>query len=111
MRLLYRDSHAPLTIFTATLQHFYETFMTAPTPSGILCVVCQDDARGRSCNDTTPSTVAAGRTIIEHDRAGWMAQDNRTPSWLHPERVFVVQFYADTILDSARMAGRVEHVV
>jgi hypothetical protein len=40
-----------------------------------------------------------------------MTQDNRIPAWLPPERAFVVQFYADTMLDTARMAGRVEHVV
>ena len=40
-----------------------------------------------------------------------MTQDNRTPAWLPPERAFVVQFYADTILDTAGMAGHVEHVV
>jgi hypothetical protein len=32
-------------------------------------------------------------------------------TWLPPERAFVVQFYADTELDTAHMAGRVEHVV
>jgi hypothetical protein len=40
-----------------------------------------------------------------------MTQDNRRLAWLPPERAFVVQFYADTILDTAHMAGRVEHVV
>jgi hypothetical protein len=55
--------------------------------------------------------VVAGSTTIEHEGAGWMTQDNRTPAWLPPERAFVVQFYADTMLDTARMAGRVEHVV
>jgi len=40
-----------------------------------------------------------------------MTQDNRTPSWLPPERAFIVQFYADTMLDTAHMTGRVEHVV
>ena len=40
-----------------------------------------------------------------------MTQDNRTPTWLPPDRAFVVQFYADTMLDAAHMAGRVEHVV
>jgi hypothetical protein len=40
-----------------------------------------------------------------------MTQENRRLAWLPPERAFVVQFYADTILDTAHMAGRVEHVV
>lgn len=40
-----------------------------------------------------------------------MTQDNRRLAWLPPERAFVVQFCADTILDTAHMAGRVEHVV
>ena len=40
-----------------------------------------------------------------------MIQDNRRLAWLPPERAFVVQFYADTELDTAHMAGRVEHVV
>ena len=40
-----------------------------------------------------------------------MTQDNRRPAWLPPERAFVVQFYADTALDTTHMAGRVEHVV
>ena len=40
-----------------------------------------------------------------------MIQDNRRLAWLPPERAFVVQFYADTMLDTAHMAGRVEHVV
>jgi hypothetical protein len=40
-----------------------------------------------------------------------MTQDNRIPARLPPERAFVVQFYADTMLDTAHMAGRVEHVV
>jgi hypothetical protein len=40
-----------------------------------------------------------------------MIQDNRRPAWLPPERAFVVQFYADTMLDTAHMVGRVEHVV
>jgi len=40
-----------------------------------------------------------------------MTQDNRRPAWLPPERAFVVQFYADAMLDTAHMAGRVEHVV
>ena len=40
-----------------------------------------------------------------------MTQDNRAPARLPPERAFVVQFYADAILDTAHMAGRVEHVV
>ena len=40
-----------------------------------------------------------------------MAQDDRQGAWLPPERAFVVQFYADTELDTTHMAGRVEHVV
>ena len=40
-----------------------------------------------------------------------MTQDNRTPTWLPPDRAFVVQFYADTMLDTTCMTGRVEHVV
>ena len=40
-----------------------------------------------------------------------MTQDNRRLAWLPPERAFVVQFYADTMLDTAHMAGRVEPVV
>jgi len=40
-----------------------------------------------------------------------MTQENGRPAWLPPERAFVVQFYADTMLDTAHMAGRVEHVV
>ncbi len=40
-----------------------------------------------------------------------MTQDNRRRAWLPPERAFVVQFYADTMPDTAHMAGRVEHVV
>ena len=40
-----------------------------------------------------------------------MTQDNRRLAWLPPERAFVVQFYADTGLDTTHMAGRVEHVV
>ena len=40
-----------------------------------------------------------------------MTQENRAPAWLPPERAFVVQFYADAMLDTAHMAGRVEHVV
>jgi hypothetical protein len=40
-----------------------------------------------------------------------MIQDNRRRAWLPPERAFVVQFYADTMLVTAHMAGRVEHVV
>jgi hypothetical protein len=40
-----------------------------------------------------------------------MTQENRIPAWLPPERAFVVQFYADTGLDTTHMAGRVEHVV
>ena len=40
-----------------------------------------------------------------------MTQDDRQRAWLPPERAFVVQFYADTGLDTTHMAGRVEHVV
>lgn len=40
-----------------------------------------------------------------------MIQDDRQRAWLPPERAFVVQFYADTGLDTTHMAGRVEHVV
>jgi len=40
-----------------------------------------------------------------------MTQDDRRGAWLPPERAFVVQFYADTDLDTTHMAGRVEHVV
>jgi hypothetical protein len=40
-----------------------------------------------------------------------MTQDDRRRDWLPPERAFVVQFYADTGLDTTHMAGRVEHVV
>ena len=41
-----------------------------------------------------------------------MIQDDRRCTWLPPERAFVVQFYADTGLDTTtHMAGRVEHVV
>jgi hypothetical protein len=40
-----------------------------------------------------------------------MIQDDRKRAWLPPERAFVVQFYADTELDTTHMAGRVEHVV
>jgi hypothetical protein len=40
-----------------------------------------------------------------------MTQDNRGHAWLPPERAFVVQFYANTVLDTTHMAGRVEHVV
>ena len=40
-----------------------------------------------------------------------MTQDDRRHAWLPPERAFVVQFYADTALDTTHMAGRVEHVV
>jgi len=40
-----------------------------------------------------------------------MTQDTRRLAWLPPERAFVVQFYADTMLDTAHMAGRVEHVI
>jgi hypothetical protein len=40
-----------------------------------------------------------------------MIQDDMGHAWLPPERAFVVQFYADTILDATHMAGRVEHVM
>jgi hypothetical protein len=40
-----------------------------------------------------------------------MTPENRRAAWLPPERAFVVQFYADTGLDTAHLAGRVEHVV
>jgi hypothetical protein len=40
-----------------------------------------------------------------------MAHDDLRGTWLPPERAFVVQFYADTELDTSHMAGRVEHVV
>jgi hypothetical protein len=40
-----------------------------------------------------------------------MIQDARRYAWLPPERAFVVQFYADTTLDTLHMSGRVEHVV
>ena len=40
-----------------------------------------------------------------------MIQDNRRRAWLPPERAFVVQFYADTGLDTTHMTGRIEHVV
>jgi hypothetical protein len=40
-----------------------------------------------------------------------MTQDDRVHAWLPPERAFVVQFYADTMLDTTHIAGRVEHVV
>ena len=40
-----------------------------------------------------------------------MIQDNRRLAWLPPERAFVVQFYADTGLDTTHMTGRIEHVV
>ena len=40
-----------------------------------------------------------------------MIQDDRRCAWLPPERAFVVQFYADTGLDTTHLAGRVEHVV
>jgi hypothetical protein len=55
------DSYALLRVFTITLQHFYGTFMTAWCVPDILCIVGQDKARGRSCRDTTPSTVAVGK--------------------------------------------------
>jgi hypothetical protein len=40
-----------------------------------------------------------------------MTQDDLRHAWLPPERAFVVQFYAETVLDATHMAGRVEHVV
>lgn len=40
-----------------------------------------------------------------------MTSDDRKHAWLPPERAFVVQFYADTSLDTTHMAGRVEHVI
>ena len=40
-----------------------------------------------------------------------MTQEDMLRAWLPPERAFVVQFYAETGLDTAHMAGRVEHVV
>ena len=40
-----------------------------------------------------------------------MTQDDLRHAWLSPERAFVVQFYAETVLDTTHMAGRVEHVV
>jgi hypothetical protein len=40
-----------------------------------------------------------------------MIQDSRRSTWFPPERAFVVQFYADTELDTTHMAGRVEHIV
>jgi len=40
-----------------------------------------------------------------------MTQANRAPARLPPERVFVVQFYAYTTLDTIRMSGRIEPVV
>ena len=40
-----------------------------------------------------------------------MTQDERKYAWLPPERAFVVQFYADMMLDTTHLAGRVEHVV
>jgi len=40
-----------------------------------------------------------------------MTQDDRGHAWLPPERAFVVQFSADTMLDTMHMTGRVEHVV
>ena len=40
-----------------------------------------------------------------------MIQDDRRCTWLPPERAFVVQFYADTPLDTRHMSGRVEHVI
>jgi hypothetical protein len=43
-----RDFCALSTVFTTTLQHFYGTFMTAWGVHGILYIVCQELARGRS---------------------------------------------------------------
>jgi len=40
-----------------------------------------------------------------------MTQEDMLRVWLPPERAFVVQFYANTGLDTTQMAGRVEHVV
>ena len=40
-----------------------------------------------------------------------MIQENRGLAWLPAERAFVVQFYADTGLDTTHMTGRIEHVV
>jgi len=40
-----------------------------------------------------------------------MTQDDWKRAWLPPERAFVVQFYADTVLNTTHMAGRVEHVI
>jgi hypothetical protein len=40
-----------------------------------------------------------------------MTQDDWKRAWLPPERAFVVQFYADTVLETTHMAGRVEHVI
>ena len=40
-----------------------------------------------------------------------MIQDSRRLAWLPPERAFVVQFYADTGLDTTHMTGCIEHVV
>jgi len=40
-----------------------------------------------------------------------MIQDSRRLAWLPPERAFVVQFYADTGLDTRHMTGRIEHVI
>ena len=40
-----------------------------------------------------------------------MIQDSSRLAWLPPERAFVVQFYADTGLDTTHMTGRIEHVV
>jgi hypothetical protein len=44
-------------------------------------------------------------------RVRWMRQDDRTHAWLPPERAFVVHFYAEPVLETTHMAGRVEHVV
>jgi hypothetical protein len=40
-----------------------------------------------------------------------MVEDDRGHAWLPPERAFVVQLYADAVLDTAHIAGRVEHIV
>jgi hypothetical protein len=40
-----------------------------------------------------------------------MTQEHRGSTWLPPEQAFVVQFYADTGLNTTPLAGRVEHVV
>jgi hypothetical protein len=40
-----------------------------------------------------------------------MTQESSIHTWLPPERAFVVHLYADTPLEKAHMAGRVEHVL